>query len=145
MLIYPNYTFKTRKNKNSETTEIWDEVRRQWVLLTPEEFVRQHFIHYLIHEKNYPIETIIVEKEIQVFEMKKRFDVAVIHKTQEFILVAECKAPSVQLNSSVIEQVLTYNLRLNAQCFVITNGLQQFVFEKQNNQWIKLPDIKKYT
>lgn len=142
MLIYQPYPLKTRKQNNR--VEVFDIVRKMWVNLSPEELVRQHFIHYLINEKKYPTETIAVEKEFFVFNVKKRFDVAVLNKKQEFALVAECKAPNVQLNDDVLQQLLTYNLHLNAFHLVITNGLQQVVFEKTNNLWTQTNDIKSF-
>ncbi|GIV26999.1 MAG: hypothetical protein KatS3mg027_0813 [Bacteroidia bacterium] len=144
MFVYPQYEFKTRKNKETDAVEIWDIARRQWVTLTPEEFVRQHLIHYLIFNKQFPLETIIVEKEIVINKLKKRFDIAVINKKQEFILVAECKAPTVNIDESVMQQVLIYNQHLKAQCLVLTNGLSQFVYEKINDNWTMVQDIKEY-
>ncbi|GAB4200415.1 MAG: hypothetical protein Fur0023_03760 [Bacteroidia bacterium] len=143
MLIYPKYPLKTRKNEDKKT-EVWDIVRKKWVLLTPEELVRQHLIHYLIYEKKYPLEIIAVEREFQVFNVKKRFDVAALNKHQQFIFVAECKAPDVHLNEEVIYQILTYNLKLNAHCLIITNGIQQFVYEKKNEEWLLSDDIKAF-
>lgn len=142
MLIYPEYPLKLRQNNISKNTEVWDIVRKKWITLTPEELVRQRFIHYLINDIKYPIETICVEKEIQMYNVKKRFDVAILNKKQEFVLVAECKAPTITLNDSVIEQILIYNLHLNAQCLVITNGIQQYIFEKQNHQWHAQSEIR---
>ncbi|MCX7728745.1 MAG: type I restriction enzyme HsdR N-terminal domain-containing protein [Bacteroidia bacterium] len=144
MFIYPSYPLKTRKNFKDKKTEIWDIVRKKWVSLTPEELVRQHFIHYLIIEKQYPLETIAVEKEFQLYNTNKRFDIAVLNKKQEFVLIAECKAPDVQLNAQVLHQILSYNLKLNAQCLVITNGIKQYVFEKKIDEWQKTDDIKKF-
>lgn len=145
MFVYPPYDFKTRKNKEKNIVEIWDIARKQWITLTPEEFVRQHLIHYLVFNKHYPLETILVEKEIIVNKLKKRFDIAVINKSQEYVLVAECKAPSVIINESVIHQILIYNKHLKAQCIVLTNGVSQFVYEKVNNEWLCLPDIKPHS
>lgn len=139
MLIYPEYPIRLRKNK--DVTEVWDIIRKQWIQLTPEELVRQHFINYLIQEKKYPPECILVEKELAIFNTQKRFDVAIIDKNQNFLLVAECKAPTVNLDDKVIQQILTYNLVLNAQYLVITNGLRQFVFKKNNNNWIEINDV----
>ncbi len=139
MLIYPEYPIRLRKNK--DVTEVWDIIRKQWIQLTPEELVRQHFINYLIQEKKYPPECILVEKELAVFNTQKRFDVAIIDKNQNFLLVAECKAPNVNLDEKVIQQILTYNLVLNAQYLVITNGLKQFVFINDNNNWIEINDV----
>jgi len=143
MLIYPIYPIKTRKNKEN-STEVFDVIRKQWVVLTPEEFVRQHFIHYLMNEKSFPKETIIVEKEINVFNVKKRFDVAVINKFQEILLLAEIKAPTVKLNQNVIDQILTYNTSLQSRHLVITNGLEQWVFEKVDEKWVMIKDIKPF-
>jgi hypothetical protein len=143
MLIYTIYPIKTRKNKEN-STEVFDVIRKQWVILTPEEFVRQHFIHYLMNEKSFPKETIIVEKEINVFNVKKRFDVAVINKFQEILLLAEIKAPTVKLDQKVIEQILTYNTSLRSRHLVITNGLEQWVFEKVDEKWVMIKDIKPF-
>jgi hypothetical protein len=142
MLIYPAIQLKTRKQKN--ITECWDIVRKQWIALTPEELVRQHFVHYLIHQKKYPIESIVVEKKFEVFSMKKRFDVAVINKKQEFVLIAECKSPEVKLDEKVIQQILTYNLTINARCLVLTNGLAEIVFEKINDEWRRVQGIREW-
>ncbi|RME13867.1 MAG: type I restriction enzyme HsdR N-terminal domain-containing protein [Bacteroidetes bacterium] len=143
MFVYPKYSLKTRKN-HEKKTEVWDIVRRKWILLTPEELVRQHLIHYLTHEKKYPLEIIAVEREFQLFNVKKRFDVAVLNKQRQFILIAECKAPNIDLNEEVVHQILTYNLKLNAHCLVITNGIQQYVYEKKNKEWSLSNDIKAY-
>lgn len=134
-MIYPKYPLKTRKN-NENKTEVWDIVRKKWVILTPEELVRQHFVHYLINQKKYPKEVIIIEKEIEVHQTKKRFDVAVINKHQEYVLLAECKAPTVALTSAVLEQILKYNLSIQAKCLVITNGITEYVFTKNENEWV---------
>lgn len=143
MLIYPIYPIKTRKNKDN-STEVFDVIRKQWVILTPEELVRQHFIHYLMNEKSFPKETIIVEKEINVFNVKKRFNVAVINKFQEILLLAEIKAPTVKLDQKVIDQILTYNTSLQSRYLVITNGLEQWVFEKVDEKWVMIKDIKPF-
>jgi len=143
MLIYPIYPIKTRKNKEN-STEVFDVIRKQWVILTPEEFVRQHFIHYLMNEKSFPKETIIVEKEINVFNVKKRFDVVVINKFQEILLLAEIKAPTVKLDQKVVDQILTYNTSLQSRHLLITNGLEQWVFEKVDEKWVMIKDIKPF-
>lgn len=143
MFIYPKYPLKTRKN-DEKKTEVWDIVRKKWVLLTPEELVRQHLIHYLIYEKKYPLEIIAVEREFQVFNVKKRFDVAVLNKHLEFVLVAECKSPDIKLDENVLRQILIYNLKLNACCLVITNGIKQYVYEKKAEDWHPLDDIKAF-
>jgi hypothetical protein len=142
MLIYPAIQLKTRKQKY--ITECWDIVRKQWITLTPEELVRQHFVHYLIRQKKYPVESIVVEKEFEVFSMKKRFDVAVINKKQEFVLIAEIKSPEVKLDEKVIQQILTYNLTINARCLVLTNGLIEIVFEKINEEWSRVEGIREW-
>lgn len=97
-----------------------------------------------MNEKSFPKETIIVEKEINVFNVKKRFDVAVINKFQEILLLAEIKAPTVKLDQKVIDQILTYNTSLQSRYLVITNGLEQWVFEKVDEKWVMIKDIKPF-
>ncbi len=142
-LIYPTVQLKLKKRKND--TLVFDVVRKKWIPLTPEEFVRQHFVNYLIHQKGFPAQLISIEKEINLFNVKKRYDVAVLNKDLNILLLAECKAPTIDIsNSEVVEQILRYNIDMNAQTLIITNGVAQYVFEKLNTQWNQIPDIKNF-
>jgi hypothetical protein len=110
---------------------IFDALRKKWLTLTPEEWVRQHVINYLISVKNYPGSLIAVEKEIELNDLKKRFDIVVYKDKIPYILV-ECKAPFIELNASVAEQALRYNLVLNSGFVMITNGVSDIIFDRQN-------------
>ena len=108
---------------------IFDVIRRRYVALTPEEWVRQHFIHFLIESKGYPARLIAVEKEIQVCGMKRRFDLVCYDRQAVPYLIVECKAPSVVLSQAVFDQAFQYNLSIAARFVAITNGCLHFCGE----------------
>jgi hypothetical protein len=124
LLHFPQYPFKLRGNAGSE--EVWDEVRRKWVVCTPEEWVRQHLLRYLMEEKGYPKGLLSVEKGLKVNGLSRRTDVAVYSRQQEPLLLAECKAPEVTLSQATFDQVSRYNLTLRVPYLLITNGLQHY-------------------
>jgi len=107
-------------------------------VLTPEEWVRQHLINYLISVKNYPSSHIAIEKEITLNDLKKRFDVVVYNKQLQPFILIECKAPYIDLDFVVAEQALRYNLNLKSEFVMITNGLKDFVWNK-NQKSCELP------
>jgi hypothetical protein len=117
---YPAPAFRIKKEGGREM--IFDEIRKQWLVLTNEEWVRQNFIQYLIKTRQYPAELIAVEKEIQLGELKKRFDILVYNKEHKPWMLVECKAGEINLDEKVIEQVLRYHLSVPAAYLVITNG-----------------------
>lgn len=117
---YPTYQPKIKEEAGREI--IFDEIRKRWVILTPEEWVRQNFLQYLTSVKNYPASLIAVEKEIKLGELKKRFDIVVYDKSTKPWMIVECKEMNVSLDRSVLEQVLRYNLSLQVPYLVITNG-----------------------
>jgi len=122
---------------------IFDECRKQWVLLTPEEWVRQNFLQYLIQERLYPASLIAVEREIVVGDLKKRFDIVVFKNAKPWMIV-ECKEMHRKLNEAVIKQILNYNITLQAEYLVITNGTSTFALHVQQGkfEWLqKLPDF----
>ena len=138
---FPSHSFKT-KNENGKEV-IFDECRKQWVLLTPEEWVRQNFLQYLIQERLYPASLIAVEREIVVGDLKKRFDIVVFKNAKPWMIV-ECKEMQVKLNEAVIKQILNYNITLQAEYLVITNGTSTFALHVQQGkfEWLqKLPDF----
>jgi predicted type IV restriction endonuclease len=105
----------------NEKEFIFDTNRKQWVRLTPEEWVRQNFINYLIVEKKYPSSLIAVEKEIKVGELRKRFDI-LVYKDSKPWLIVECKEMNTPINEKVAQQVITYNISLQVPYLIITNG-----------------------
>ena len=115
---YP-FTIKNRENKRY----IFDVVRKKDILLTPEEWVRQHCLQYLIQEKNYPLSLINVEKKLKVYSRDKRYDIIVYTPQGEVTLLVECKAPHVAIDQDVFDQIARYNLSANSQYLMVTNGL----------------------
>ncbi len=136
-LKYPLFNTKLKKEKGK--TYIFDEVRKKWLLLTPEEWVRQHLIHFLIDQKNYPASLISIEKEIVLNDLKKRYDIVIYNKQLLPVLVIECKAPYVELDKAVVEQALRYNLIIKANYLMISNGVSDLTFNNLNQQ-VGLPD-----
>ena len=136
-LKYPLFKAKIKKQKNQ--TYIFDEIRKKWLVLSPEEWVRQHLINYLINHKNYPVNFISIEKELFLNNIKKRYDVVIYNKQLIPKILIECKAPYIELNTGVIEQALRYNLVLKANYVMITNGVSDLIFNNLN-QTLPLPE-----
>ena len=138
---FPSHSFKIKSENGKEI--IFDECRKQWVLLTPEEWVRQNFLQYLIQERLYPASLIAVEREIVLGDLKKRFDIVVFKNAKPWMIV-ECKELHGKLNEAVIKQILNYNITLQAEYLVITNGTSTFALHVQQGkfEWLqKLPDF----
>ena len=124
---------------------IFDTIRRSWLLLTEEEWVRQNFINFLVNHLKYPSSLIAVEKEIQLNELRKRFDVLVYDIHHKPWMIIECKAPEVSLNENVLQQVLRYNMSVPVKFIVITNGHLTIGWEKAGDslsQIMSLPEWK---
>jgi hypothetical protein len=144
-LQFPKFEYKLKIE--NEQSFIFDEVRKKWLILTPEEWVRQHLVHYLIQFKHFPRGLIQIEKQIDLNGTKKRFDVLVYNTLLQTLLLVECKAPHVVLSQIVLDQVLRYNLQVKAQYILITNGLKhgvyQFLPATQSYEVLQeLPDYK---
>ena len=118
------YEHKIRRNKNG--LEIFDPVRTKFVALTPEEWVRQNFLRYLIEEKKMPKSLMMVEMSLKLNGMSKRCDIAVYSAEGKAVLAVECKAASITLTQDVFEQLARYNLKLQVPYLAITNGLQHY-------------------
>ncbi|MBM3415801.1 MAG: type I restriction enzyme HsdR N-terminal domain-containing protein [Bacteroidetes bacterium] len=132
IIRYPEPSFRIKKETNREL--IFDVVRKKWVALTPEEWVRQNFISYLIAVKKYPSSLIAVEKEIQLGELKKRFDILVYDTGHHPWMMVECKSIEVGLDERVLQQLLRYNISVPVQYMVITNGKQCFAWERRESR-----------
>lgn len=117
---YPEPKFKM-KNENGKQY-IFDLIRKVWLLLTEEEWVRQNFVNYLTTQLKYPSTVIAVEKEISLNDLKKRFDILVYDKEHKPWMLIECKEPKVNLSEDVLQQVLRYNISIPVEYIVITNG-----------------------
>ena len=123
---YPSYQPKIKSQQGKEF--IYDEIRNQWIKLTPEEWVRQNFLQYLILVKKYPATLIAVEKEIKLGDLAKRFDIVVYDKNTQPWIIIECKEMEVALDKQVLDQALRYNITLKVPYIVITNGTYCFGF-----------------
>ena len=139
---YPVHEFRMKKENNREM--IFDESRKTWLRLTPEELVRQNFIRYLIHTKNYPSSLVALEKKIMVGEMTKRFDILVFSKEHHPWMMVECKSTTVSLNEEVLNQVLRYNIAMPVQYLVITNGTSCMAFKKEHSELLPLEEIPEF-
>ena len=136
---YPPYQPKIKKQGGQEF--IFDSFRKKWVVLTPEEWVRQNFLQYLITVKKYPASLIAIEKEIKLGELKKRFDIVVYDKNSQPWMIVECKEMNVELNQQVLDQVLRYNITMQVPYLVITNGSYCMAFQCDNNQLLVLTNL----
>jgi hypothetical protein len=142
-LIYPSFNARIKHENNR--AHIFDEVRKKWLPLNPEEWVRQHLLNYLICQKGVPSSLISVEKEINLNNTRKRYDAVVYDKTMVPVLLIECKAPDVSITQNAIEQIMRYNLIVGVKHLLITNGLTQFVFSFENGKGRLLNDIPDFS
>ncbi|MDC1324433.1 type I restriction enzyme HsdR N-terminal domain-containing protein [Flavobacteriaceae bacterium] len=123
-LNFPTYSFRLKNSENN--THIFDVVRKKFVVLQPEEWVRQHCVQYLIQEKKYPISLINVEKVVLINGLKKRYDIVIFNSDGSLALVVECKAPKVKITQAAFDQIAQYNLALKAPYLMVTNGLNHY-------------------
>jgi len=123
-LNLPEYKFRIKIRDNKEF--IFDNLRKKFVALTPEEWVRQHFIRFLIDEKKYPASLIAIEKQIEVNGMRKRCDAVVYNQGFEPIAIIEFKAPQIILNQATFDQAAVYNSKLKVDFLLISNGLEHY-------------------
>ncbi len=140
-ISYPSYPFKIETREDKEY--IFDPLRKKWIRLTPEEWVRQNFLQYLLQVMQYPASLIAVEKEIQIGELKKRFDILVYKNDHPWLLI-ECKEMNVPINESVMQQLLRYQITVQADYMIVTNGNETKGIGKENGQLITLDTIPVY-
>ncbi|MCF6333245.1 MAG: type I restriction enzyme HsdR N-terminal domain-containing protein [Draconibacterium sp.] len=140
-LNLPEYTFRTKIEEGKQL--IFDSIRKKFVVLTPEEWVRQNFIQYLKNEKKYPETLMAVEKQIIVNGKQRRFDLLVYLRNGQAHLIAEFKAPNVKITQDAFDQVVRYNMALRVERVVVSNGLQHFACEIDyvKNSSSYLPEI----
>ena len=133
--------FKCNIRKNDGKYEIFDVIRKKYVALTPEEWVRQHFVHFLIKDLGYPRSLVSVESGTRYHQLKKRTDIVVYDRNMAPLLLAECKSFKLKLNQSGMDQASLYNRSLQAKYLVVTNGLQHFCCEFNNGSYTFLDRI----
>jgi hypothetical protein len=141
-ISYPAHDFRLKRVGAKEY--IFDALRRKWVVLQPEEWVRQHFLQYLMQVKGYPASLVAVEREIKVGELRKRFDIAVFGQDGAVRLLVECKAMDVALDEKVLQQVLAYHSALPADCVVVTNGVYCVAFGRAGSGVVMLEEVPGY-
>jgi hypothetical protein len=128
---YPLYQPKIKADNKTEY--IFDNIRNKWIVLTPEEWVRQNFLNYLVNTLQYPKVLIAVEKEINIGDVKKRFDIIVFNKATQPWMLIECKEMNVALSQKVLTQIINYNLVIKANFLVLTNGVNCMAFDTIHN------------
>jgi len=142
-LNLPTYSFKIKTENNKEF--IFDNIRKRFVSLTPEEWVRQNFIQYLIKEKKYSASLIAVEVQLKYNLQDKRGDILIYNKLGKPFVIVECKAPEIKITEKVFEQIARYNMNLKVEYLIVTNGLQHYYCEMdyKNNSYKFLEEIPK--
>ena len=123
-LNLPSFPFRVKNTQKG--IAIFDEFRKIFVTLQPEEWVRQHVLHYVHHHKGYPKGRIGVEKQIGINGLIKRFDILIYDDRAKPLILVECKAPEVTITQQSFDQIAQYNQQLNAPYLMVTNGLQHF-------------------
>ena len=143
-LNLPSYNFKLKSSENK--TLIFDKLRKKYMVLTPEEWVRQHYVSFLIEEKKYPTTLIALEKQLTINNRKKRTDILVFNKEGNHEIIVECKAPSIKITQDTFDQIARYNLKLKATFLIVTNGLEHFYCKMDfiNETYIFLKEIPDY-
>ncbi len=143
-LKFPKYNFRFKSNENK--TLIFDIIRKKFVILTPEEWVRQHTLHYLIYDKKYPVSHINVEKQLLLNDTVKRYDIITFKNDGEVHIIIECKAPSIIINQLTFDQIARYNLALNSDILMVTNGLTHYFckMDFENKKYLFLHDLPLY-
>jgi hypothetical protein len=143
-LNFPVYSFRFKNSENK--TAIFDEIRKKFILLTPEEWVRQHTVQFLLQDKKFPKSYINVEKLIKINDLSKRYDVVVFHPNGDIFLLIECKAPEVPISQNTFDQIARYNLVLNAKYLMVTNGLNNYFCQMdfENEKYIFLKELPEY-
>lgn len=143
-LNFTEYTFRFKSSENK--TLVFDEIRKKFVVLTPEEWVRINTVQFLLKEKKYPKSLINVEKQLKLNNTVKRYDIVVFNTDGSIFLIVECKAPSVPINQLTFDQIARYNLALEAQYLMVTNGLEHFYCQMdfENERYVFLKEITNY-
>ena len=140
-IAFPSYNYNIQLREGKEY--IFDIVRKKWVRLTPEEWVRQNMLQYLLQVKKYPATLLAIEKEIQLGELRKRCDIVVYKEAQPWMII-ECKEMKEALNEKVLQQVLRYNISLKVSFVVITNGTYCYGFTGTGANFSELENLPSY-
>ena len=125
---------------------IFDIIRKKYLVLTPEEWVRQHFVHFLIDYKHYPPSLMRTENGLKLYNTVKRSDIVIYNRNAEAVAVVECKAPEVKISQSTFDQIARYNIHFKARILMVTNGIDTYCVKINDGgsyQFIEdIPDYK---
>ena len=144
-LNLPTYSLKIKSENDLEY--VYDQFRKKYVRLTPEEWVRQNFALYLVHEKSYPGSRMMIEKSLRINKLSKRCDILICNDAGDPVLMIECKSPEIKIGQSTFEQVSVYNINFHVKYLIITNGLQHYCcfvdFKDRSVNFLKeIPDYE---
>ena len=144
-LNFPAYQFKVKNSENKQY--IFDVIRKKYVVLTPEEWVRKHVLHYLINDLKYPKSIIAVEKQLIVNNLRKRFDILIFNRNGLPEIIIECKSHEIRINQETFDQIARYNLELNAKYLMVSNGLDHYFcsLDHKNECYNFLKEIPNYS
>ena len=145
-LNFPLYNFRFKNSENK--IHIFDVVRKKFIVIQPEEWVRQHIVHQLIYDKNYPLSLINVEKQLRLNNLTKRYDIVVFNPDGGIEILVECKSPETKIDQLVFDQIARYNMKLRANYLMVSNGMDHFYckmdFEKEKYTFLRqLPDFSR--
>jgi hypothetical protein len=146
-LSFPEYQFKLRSDvEGGQSLKIFDSIRKKYVVLTPEEWVRQHLLQFLVNERKFPQSLLSVEKKVVVNRLYRRTDIVVYSNALEPVMIAECKAPSVKISQATFDQAARYNMTLGVKYFLLSNGLESFCcsIDHVSESYVFLPEIPFY-
>lgn len=143
-LRLPSGNFKVKSTEKGRV--IFDQIRKKFVHLTPEEWVRQHVVLFLLSRKRIPQHLMNIEKQLIIAGTIKRYDIISYNKDGSIHLIVECKAPHIKINQSVFDQVARYNLALNAQYLMVTNGMEHYfcTMDHVNQNYNFISDLPEY-
>lgn len=144
-LNFPAYKFRFKNSENK--IAVFDEIRKKFVILTPEEWVRQHVVRYLLEAKNYPKSLINVEKLLKINGITKRYDVVVFNTDGSIFILVECKSADISISQITFDQIARYNMTMKAEYLMVTNGLNHYFcqmdFEQEQYNFLQeLPDYQ---
>jgi type I site-specific restriction endonuclease len=142
-LNFPEFEFRFQKNEKGNL-QVFDGIRKKFVDLTPEEWVRQHIIQFLITHKQVPTSMISVEKQMLLNNTKRRTDIVIFNSNLKPLLIIECKAPQISIDQLTINQALRYNMELNVPAIFLSNGLQHICLKLEKDSPKVLKEIPNY-
>jgi hypothetical protein len=143
-LNFSSFSFRFKNSENKVL--IFDEIRKKFIILTPEEWVRQHVVHHLLYELKYPKSHINVEKIIKINDLTKRYDIVVFQPDGSILILVECKSTQVAITQATFDQIARYNLALKATFLMVTNGLNHYFckMDFENEKYVFLTDLPPY-